>query len=112
MASRRKPRSSGSEQDLPAGTVVVLDAQCTLRECIALKSSLAEALALGGTVQLDGGAVQRIDTSGLQLLLALQRQLQVEHRDLQWSKVSKELRDVAQKLGLATALELPTEVAA
>jgi ABC-type transporter Mla MlaB component len=112
MASRRKPRSSAMEQDLPAGTALVLDAQCTLRECIALKGNLAEALALGGAVQLDGGSVQRIDTAGLQLLLAMQRQLQAEHRDLQWTRVSRELRDVAQQLGLDATLALPTEVAA
>lgn len=112
MASRRKPRNSGSEQDLPVGTVVMLDAQCTLRECIALKSSLAEALALGGDLTLDGSAVQRIDTAGLQLLLAMQRQLQTEHRALQWTAASSELREVAGQLGLADTLALPAEAAA
>jgi phospholipid transport system transporter-binding protein len=82
-----------------------LDASCTLREIADLQFSLV--VATGDPVVVDGSAVERIDTAGLQLLVALaHRQRQAGGR-LEWKAVSPELVKCGARLGLIEALGLP-----
>ncbi|MFM1886355.1 MAG: hypothetical protein RL026_1512 [Pseudomonadota bacterium] len=106
MASRRKPRPDDNASNLHRERALCLDAQCTLREGQALKAVLAEALDLGGDVAMDGAGVQRIDTAGLQLLVAFTRALAAEGRQWRWIASSAELRDTASQLGLQGGLGL------
>jgi anti-anti-sigma regulatory factor len=84
-----------------------LDPQCTLRESAALKSRLLERLDQVGDVELDAGAVEKIDTAGLQLLVAFARQLRDSHRALGWKSIAPELLRSAAQLGLTDVLGLP-----
>ncbi len=63
-----------------------LDASCTLREAADLQFSLVAAS--GDPVVVDGSAVERIDTAGLQLLVALARRQQQGGRRLEWKAAS------------------------
>lgn len=84
----------------------VLDSQCTLREAEAFKAALRSALDSSGDLVLDGGAVERIDTAGLQLLTSFAAHLRMAERRLVWTGVSDALRGGAERLGLGEALGL------
>jgi anti-anti-sigma regulatory factor len=84
-------------------------AVCTLREAAAFKAQLLEQLDAGGDVGIDAGAVDKIDTAGLQLLAAFARKLASEGRGLSWSATTAELHKAAAQVGLLEALQLPAE---
>jgi anti-anti-sigma regulatory factor len=88
-----------------------MDRQCTVREAEAFKLALHAAEDSSGDFVIDAGAVERIDTAGLQLLLGLTARLRLMERRLVWSSVSPALRNGARQLGLDAVLGLP-EVAA
>jgi phospholipid transport system transporter-binding protein len=81
-----------------------LDPCCTLRESADLQFSLVAAN--GNPVVVDGSAVERIDTAGLQLLVALARRQQQAGRELQWKAASTEIIQCGARLGLIDALGL------
>ena len=84
-----------------------LQADCTLRQAAALQSSLRAFDAGPHGAVLDGSAVQRIDTAGLQLLVAFARREAGAGRALSWAAASAVLRDAGARLGLAGVLALP-----
>lgn len=79
-----------------------LDSCCTLRESADLQFSLVAAT--GDPVVVDGSAVERIDTAGLQLLVALARRQQQTGRRLEWKATSPEIIKCGERLGLIAAL--------
>ena len=81
-------------------------ASTTIRSVTALQADLAERLDESGTVQIDGGGVERIDTATLQLLAAFVRDLHADARSVEWIKCSAALRRAANSLGLESALSL------
>jgi phospholipid transport system transporter-binding protein len=81
-----------------------LDADCTLREATDLQFSLLAAS--GDPMVVDGGAVERVDTAGLQLLVALARRQQQAGRRLSWKAASPILLKCGERLGLIDALGL------
>lgn len=82
-----------------------LEASCTLRESADLQFSLVAAS--GEPLVVDGGGVERVDTAGLQLLVALVRRQRSVGGSLTWKAVSAELRKCSERLGLQQELGLP-----
>jgi phospholipid transport system transporter-binding protein len=82
----------------------------TIRTINALQTELAERLDESGPLQIDGTAVDRVDTAGLQLLAAFVRDLRAEARPVEWVGCSDALNKAAQALGLHAALCLPGAV--
>ncbi len=78
----------------------------TIRTITSLQTELAERLDETGQVRIDGTAVDRIDTAGLQLLAAFVRDLRAEQRAVEWVGCSNALRKAATALGLEAALGL------
>jgi anti-anti-sigma regulatory factor len=64
-------------------------------------------LDVGLTVVLDGSAVQRVDTSGLQCLIAVNKKLKQHGGYIQWSAVSEALVKNAGRIGVAHLLDFP-----
>jgi anti-anti-sigma regulatory factor len=91
---------------IDAPSTLKLDAHCTLRESIAFKVALLEQLELGRDVILDASAVSKIDTAGLQLLVAFVRQLRSSGHTLQWEGVTPELQRAATQLDLLDLIGL------
>lgn len=58
------------------------------------------------TFNLEGSKVETIDTSGLQLLLALIKSAQAANKTIQWTAPSEQLTTSASKLGLSEKLML------
>ena len=69
-----------------------------------LKEPLVEAMASGGAVELEGGKLQRVDTAGIQLLVAFNRAAAGQWR---WrgGQPPRPVVEAAGRLGLAEELE-------
>jgi phospholipid transport system transporter-binding protein len=91
--------------------VVALPADFRLAELATVKSELIEAFD-APAVQLDGAAVERVDTAALQLLVAFRREASARGQLPAWLGVSAAIRDAAGVLGLVQALELPATMPA
>jgi phospholipid transport system transporter-binding protein len=91
----------------PAAASLILGADCTLREAGNLKSRLLAAEPGSNGVTLDGRAVERIDTAGLQLLVAFARREAASGRPVAWVSASDELLGASARLGLLEVLGLP-----
>ncbi len=86
--------------------VFSLPSQPVVRDASALKQSLTAELARQD-ITLDGTAVTRIDTAGLQLLLAFVIDRRRAGLATRWHSPTSALRDAAELAGLAEALGLP-----
>ncbi len=62
---------------------------------------------MSADVRMDARMVQRVDTAGAQLLLALAREIQQANGTLRWIEPSERLLETAALLGLSEALGLP-----
>ncbi len=57
------------------------------------------------SLRVDASAVTEVDAAGLQLVVALSRALEAQHRRLQLERPSPALRSACERLGLAILLE-------
>ncbi|MFO1349973.1 MAG: STAS domain-containing protein [Gammaproteobacteria bacterium] len=84
-----------------------LEANLNVGNSIALKEQLQTALRKPATLVLDAGAVQAVDTAGLQLLAAFVRRAEQAGMALEWREPTPALRAAATLLGLDAHLHLP-----
>lgn len=83
-----------------------LPAVLTIHEAEQVKADLVGMMQLPGPVVLDGGAVERVDTAGLQLIASLIKSCRSDVRAFSWIGWSPELERAAQILGLRNILAL------
>jgi len=86
-------------------------AECTVADASSLKTGLSKLLEESGIVTLDIGAVQRIDTAGLQVIATFIRERESHGRQVQWRGHAPAVTAAAKLLGLAALLKLPTPAA-
>lgn len=84
-----------------------LEASCTLRDSIDMQFQLLAVDFGDSDVLVDGSAVERIDTAGLQMLLSFTRHQATRGKSVKWTAVSTELSRGSQLLGLDALLGLP-----
>lgn len=87
-----------------AVSVLTLPPQCTLLHAAALRASLLGALAADGDIHLGAGAIQAVDTAGLQVLAAFLIELRQQGRRAQWQQITAPLQAAAKQLGLQQVL--------
>ncbi|MDE2308724.1 MAG: STAS domain-containing protein [Xanthomonadaceae bacterium] len=104
-----QPQAAGS--DMPQSVVVTLPADCRMAAQAQLLQELLAALD-AGAIELDGRAVERVDTAALQLLTLFKREVNARGGMLNWMGASEALDEAAGLLGLAKTLELPAAVPA
>jgi ABC-type transporter Mla MlaB component len=85
---------------------VVLLAECTVRNAMALRTSLLDSLDAPGSVDVEVGAVERVDTACLQLLLAFVRERSQHGRSTAWRGRSDVLEQATTLLGLGGTLAI------
>lgn len=85
---------------------IVLPANLSIAEIETVYGDISSRLSEEGPIDLDAGAVERIDTAGVQLLLALIREGERNKRPTRWTATSDALLNCAEILGLKTALGL------
>ncbi|HEX4878313.1 MAG TPA: STAS domain-containing protein [Limnobacter sp.] len=88
-----------NDESVMAERVKLSVASLTIADCTALAENIRHALAEGSSVLLDLGDCQEVDTAGLQLLLIIQNDPDVNLR-VHWSKPSETVAVKANKLGL------------
>jgi phospholipid transport system transporter-binding protein len=86
---------------------VVLGASCTIHEAPALRSHLIAQAAHPGPYELDGSAVQQIDTAGLQLVVAFALDCLEKGVHYTWTARSAALEEAIRTLGVGALLESP-----
>jgi ABC-type transporter Mla MlaB component len=84
--------------------VIVLAANCSVKDAAALKSSLCALANESGAVTLDTSAVERVDTATMQLLCAFVRDRSARNQSVAWRGVSQALNDAVRLLGVAAML--------
>jgi anti-anti-sigma regulatory factor len=99
-------RASGTA---PAG--LKLEASCTLRDSIDMQFQLLAVDFGDSDVVVDGSAVERIDTAGLQMLLSFVKHQAGRGKRVQWTGASPDLVRGSQLLGIAGLLALPESTA-
>jgi ABC-type transporter Mla MlaB component len=110
----RAAKTPGAETEAKSGpsqgagpAAFVIAAECTVADAGALKSGLAKLLEDSNAVTLDIGAVQRVDTAGLQVIATFIRERESQGRQVQWRGNAPALAAAAKLLGLSSILKLP-----
>jgi len=91
---------------------VALAADLVIADAAGLHAQLGEALGQPEPVVLDAAEVARLDTAGLQLLLAFVQARDEALAKWHWENVGAALRDCAAQVGLEKMLQLPDAVPA
>jgi phospholipid transport system transporter-binding protein len=86
---------------------VVLGASCTIHEAPALRSHLIAQASHPGPYELDGSAVQQIDTAGVQLVVAFALDCLEKGVHYTWTGRSPQLEEAIRTLGVSALLESP-----
>jgi phospholipid transport system transporter-binding protein len=84
-----------------------LTASCTVRDSIALKSSLLDLLMDKNPVTIDVRAVERIDTAALQVLCAFVRDRKAAGGNVLWIGCTESFSEAIRLLGLQKVLDIP-----
>ena len=86
---------------------IALGVSCTIHEAQALRTQLLEGAAHPGPYEIDGSAVQQIDTAGLQLVVAFALDCLERNISYAWKGRSTALDEAIRVLGVAALLESP-----
>lgn len=89
--------------------LVVLAANCSVKDAAALKTSLCAFSNHGDAVTLDVSAVERVDTATMQLLCAFVRDRNGRNQGVTWRGESEALQDAVRLLGVGALLGLETK---
>jgi ABC-type transporter Mla MlaB component len=110
-AASPKPVPGEPARDGPVApvslTTLTLAAECMVSDAASLKERLAVLIGEPRPVTLDITALQRIDTAGLQLIVAFVRDRAGQGRTVEWQGSAPVLATAAQLLGLTSLLQLP-----
>lgn len=91
----------------PLTARVVLPASCTIKEAGLLKAHLLAQLELPGPCEIEGGAVQQVDTAGVQLVLAFALECLERNLQYSWKSRSPVFEEAVRVLGVGALLECP-----
>ena len=100
------PAAVVAKSDAPAAAVIALASNCTVKDAAALKTSLSALANEAADVTVDVAAVERIDTSTLQLLCAFARDRAARKQNVVWKGDSQSWLDAVRLLGLRELLGL------
>jgi anti-anti-sigma regulatory factor len=86
---------------------VVLGSSCTIHEAAAIKAHMLEQLARQGPYEIDGSAVSRVDTAGVQLCVAFALDCLERGVAYAWTGRSHALDEAIAQLSVGALLESP-----
>jgi ABC-type transporter Mla MlaB component len=108
-------RAAQAEQK-PAAAVeaprVALPGNCTVKDAAALKQTLSSVAQDAATVTIDVTALERIDTSAMQLLCAFVRDRAARNQQVAWNGTSDAFAEAARLLGVSELLAFSSARAA
>jgi ABC-type transporter Mla MlaB component len=91
-------------QATPVDSVIVLAANCSVKDAASLKTSLCAVANESAAVTLDASAVERVDTATMQLLCAFARDRNARKQSIVWRGQSQALHDAIRLLGVGPLL--------
>ncbi len=100
---------AAAEPAVVGDPLVVLAANCSVKDAAALKTSLCAFSNPGDAVTLDVSAVERVDTATMQLLCAFVRDRGGRNQGVTWRGESAALQDAVRLLGVGALLGLETK---
>jgi anti-anti-sigma regulatory factor len=86
---------------------IVLGASCTIHEAQQMRTQLLAQAELPGPYEIDGSAVQQVDTAGVQLVVAFALDCLERNIAYAWKGRSAALDDAIRVLGVGALLESP-----
>ena len=86
---------------------IVLGASCTIHEAQQIRAQLLAQAELPGPYEIDGSAVQQVDTAGVQLVVAFALDCLERNIAYAWKGRSAALDDAIRVLGVGALLESP-----
>ncbi len=92
-------------------TTIRLPAELTIKHAHELQALLTSANEVDGSVSIDAGAVETVDTSGLQLLVAFSNSHVARDNVVAWQSVPDAIHQQVDRLGLSGFLDFDTEEA-
>jgi ABC-type transporter Mla MlaB component len=102
------PVRAAEAEKKPAAPVeaprVALPGSCTVKDAAALKQTLCSVAQDSATVTIDVAALERIDTSAMQLLCAFVRDRAARNQQVAWNGTSDALVQAARLLGVSELL--------
>jgi ABC-type transporter Mla MlaB component len=101
--------SSTSRNKAKAGQLA-LTGELTIYEAAGLKTLLLDRLNANKSLEIDLSGVTELDTTGVQLMLLLQREAAAASKPLQWVKHSQAVSQVLALLNLGSALGDPVSL--
>ena len=87
---------------------VALGVACTIREAVALRAHLLEQAERPGPCEIDGAAVEQVDTAGVQLVVAFALDCLERNVHYVWKGRSAALEEAIRVLGVGALLECPS----
>ncbi len=91
----------------PTLPTVSIASSCTVKDAMSLKQSLDAFASTEGQIIIDASAVERVDTSIVQLLCAFTRVRLAGDREVLWHAPSAAFLEAARLLGVHELLSLP-----
>ena len=104
MKKRNAPRAKAK---LPQPSTIRLDARLSIAQAVLLHGELSKRVVAGAPINIDGSAVEEIDTAILQLLAGLWRSCAQRQLTCTWLGVSNALRHTATLIGVSELLHFP-----
>jgi anti-anti-sigma regulatory factor len=98
--------TNSSRVDESTGRIALAGA-CTIHEAAALKAHMLEQFAKSAPYELDGTAVERIDATGVQLLVAFSLDCLEKNQGFFWKGRSAVLEEAIELMGVGSLLESP-----
>ena len=94
---------------MTAKNVIILPANVHIATVSELRDKALLAVQTGKDVTVKAGDSVRVDTAGLQLLLALQSAVQENGKRLKWENASREFRRCIELLGAERMLKIAND---
>jgi anti-anti-sigma regulatory factor len=111
MAQEQQDNRVGGSNPGSGHSVLLLGADCTIREAATLKQQLLQHLDRAEPLFVDGSCVEKADAAGVQLLVAFALDCMERGIAFGWPGRSAALEHAIKALGVAALLECPGEVA-
>jgi ABC-type transporter Mla MlaB component len=107
----RRGGVAGAARKTTAAPALALGEQLVIGEVGTLHGQALEAFDAGAALRVDCSRVERADTAGVQLLVAMQREAARRGTALEWLDPTPALRDAVRCLALDDTLALPAPAA-
>lgn len=107
VVAKPAPVEAPAVEAVTAKAGLRLESSCTLREAEDLHFAMLGIKSGAEPLEVNAGAVERIDTAGLQLLACLVRGRAAMGGSVRWAAVSPALQRGAARLGMLEILSLP-----